>query len=315
MNFWTFDPLFVNDIAHPLTFDGDGGAVTDGTYAATARFFTGGVQFLNISEGGQAENNFFPTPWGAFTQRINGVVSNGYLNDWANTTVTVISGAFMWNLVVGWNQVCVPMNPNDDGADPDGAGPLLAYFGAFDALREVFADTADANTAIASRTGGNPSNYATFDYGGIENAGTDFALDYVHGYWIYATVAGVVTISAINVSAPGVDNVVTLSVGWNLLGFTHNYLSGGAMAGGWTNQPDANEFVTGIVDADLAIAGSNTKIVATWWLQATQWYNSYVYTDTFPGMATHNWVYDTTYAYGYFIWSDEADVITFPLAF
>jgi hypothetical protein len=274
-------------------------------------FGTAGVQYLNISEGGlelPVPNNF-PTPWGAFTQRINGVVSNGYLDDYENTTVLVQSGIFMWNLVIGWNQVCVPMNPNNDGGN--------AVFGAFDAARECWQDLSGADVSVASRTGGNPSNYAVFDNGSAEGAATDFAMDYVHGYWIWSNRAGVVTVAAQNVSAPGVDNVVALTAGWNLLGFTHNYMSGGALAGGWTNQPDANEFVTGVVDADVAIAGSEVQLIATWWVQATQWYNSYVYTDTFPGMATtaHNWVYDTNYAYGYFLWTDTVETVTFPLAF
>ncbi len=309
MNFWTFDPLFVNDANHPLTFDGDGGAVTDGTYTGSVQFFTGGLQFLNITEAGAAGVNPYLTPWGNVQTMVAGVLVNIWLDDWANTTVQVISGAFIWHLVVGWNQVCVPMDPVDDGGD--------LVFGAFDALREVNADTTDAACAIAHRTGGNPSNYQVFDYGLLETDGLNFAMNYVEGYWIYATIAGDVSIQAINVSAPGVDNVITLSVGWNLLGFTHNYMVGGAQAGGWNAVLNADDFVSGAVDADLDTAGSNVKIVATWWVQGTQWYNSYVETDTFPGMAgsVHDWTYDTTYAYGYFIWSDEADTITFLLTY
>jgi len=310
MNFWTFDPLFVNDVAHPLAFDGTGGAVADGTYTFTVTFFTPGVQFLNISEGGMAELNPYLTPWGDVQTLIGGVFVDIWYDDWENTTVFVQSGIFMWNLVVGWNQVCVPMDPNDDGGD--------LVFGAFDALREVNQDSTDALCAIAHRTGGNPSNYEVFDFGGLETDGNNFAMNYVEGYWIYATIPWIVTVNAQNISAWGVDNVITLTVGWNLLGFTHNYSVGGAMPGGWNVQPMANDFVDGTVDADLNTAvGAHVKIVATWWVQATQWYNSYVQTDTFPGMAgsIHDWTYNTNHAYGYFVWTDVADTITFDTEF
>jgi hypothetical protein len=311
MDFFSGDLLFVNDVAHPLTFDGTATA-TPGTYTATVTFGTGGLQYLNISEGGAAELNNFPTPWGAFTQSIAFATVDGWLDDYQNETIFIQAGAFIWNLDIGWNQICVPMDPTNDGVDP-GTG---AYFGAFDALREINAVTGDANCAIADRTGGNPSSYTTFDFGNVENGGNDFPMDYVHGYWVYSYVDMDVAVSAINVSVIG-DNVATLAVGWNLMGFTHDQLSGGAMAGGWTAQPTADDFATGVIDANLDVPGADTQIIATWWDQTTQWYNSYVYTDTFPGMVgeTQNWVYDTNYAYGYFLWSEGADVITFNVAY
>jgi hypothetical protein len=293
-----------------LTWNGLAGGL-GGTYTASVTFTTGGIQYLNISEGGAAEANPYLTPWGAFDVDPAGTVP-GYLNDWENTTVDVSSGAFIWNLVVGWNLVCVPMNPDNDGVDP-GTG---AYFGAFDALREIFDDLGDASTTIADRTGGNPSTYTTFDYGTAENVANDFAMDYVHGYWVYATVAGTVSVQAQNVSNLGVDNVVNIGVGWNLLGFTHNMMSGGAMAGGWTAQPTASDFTDGTIDAGLDIAGAQTQIISTWFIQATQRYNSYVTTDFFPGMVTHDWVYNTNYAYGYWVWSSAAVAgVTFNVAY
>ena len=305
MNFFTGAALFTNDVSHPLTFDGDGGAVTDGTYTGTVTFNSGGTQYLNISEGGSAEANPYLTPWGSFTQLIGGVVSDGYLNDWANGTIDISSGAFLWHLEVGWNMVCVPMSPTDTGGD--------GVFGAFDAMREVFDDTGDAACSIATRTGGNPSTYAMFDYGVAEGDGSNFAVDFTHGYWIYATIVGDVSISAINVTNLGVDNVVVLTVGWNLLGFTHNGQNGGAAPGGWTTQLTADDFTDGTVDADLDIAGADTQIIVTRWIQATQWYNSYVVTDTFPGMV--DWNYDSNYAHGYFLWSEGADTITFDVTY
>jgi hypothetical protein len=77
----------------------------------------------------------------------------------------------------------------------------------------------------------------------------------------------------------------------------------------WTN---------GAISATLGIGvGGNTKIVATEWLEAVapKWYNSYVVTTTFPGMATHNWLWDTAYSTqpgnGLFLWLTAPAVVTF----
>jgi hypothetical protein len=307
-DFISGDPLFVNDVAHPYTWNG---LVDGGQRLASVALVTGGWQWVNISEGGWeiGPQNPYLTPYGAFN--VPGTAVPGYLDDWENVTLWVDSGAFRWNLVVGWNQVCVPMNPDNDGAD--------GFFGAFDMLREVFDDTGDPASSAATRTGGNPSTYDTYDYvTANEFDATNIAFgacDYTSGYWIYATVAGVVTVQATNCSAVG-DNVAALAAGWNLMGFTHNYSVGGAMPGGWNAQPTAADYTTGVIDGNLLTGGAaGWQIIATWFIQATQRYDSYVENTFFPGMAAHNWVYDTNFAYGYWIWVANGVGVTFDVEF
>jgi hypothetical protein len=295
-NFYSDDLAFVNDAAHPFVWEGLADA---GTFTGAVTFNTAGVWYLNISEGGNSPAEVqYLTPWGAWDIDPLGAIP-GYLNDWDNTTVTVTSGVFLWNLVVGWNQICVPMNPDNDGAD--------LVFGMFDALREINADLPGAGGQIAARQiGTNPSAYNTFDFGNLETDIANLPLDYVHGYWVYVLVAGIVDVQAQNITAYGADNLVSLEAGWNLLGWTHNGSAGGAMAGGWNVQPTSAMFTNGAIWPALNIAGAPAKIVPSWFIQATQRYQSYVVTDTFPGMAPALWTYNTGFAYGYWVSTDVA---------
>jgi len=103
-------------------------------------------------------------------------------------------------------------------------------------------------------------------------------------------------------------------VGWNILGFTHNISSGGSQGGGWHKALRAQAFTNGSIAVGLNVTPRN-KLVATWWNAVPQWYNSYVVTTSFPGMPTHDWTYDTTYAYGYWLWSDAAVTVRFDAGF
>jgi hypothetical protein len=286
----------------PYSFNGiaDGGTHN----VPTLTLFSGGLQWINVSE---TTCDWYPTPWNNF-QVMTGfnaggapVYTAGWLDDFDNITVNVLSGGFDWNVVVGWNIVSVPQDPVNKGAN-------LA-FDSFDALNYCHWQLAGVtDLSLADRTG--PSTYNVFDYGQAE--GASFAMDGVHGYWVYSDVAGVCHFNSTNYSA-GLNNV-NAAAGWNLLGFTHNYVA-------WTVIPTAAMFTTGVIDADLNIAGPLTTIVATEWLElaAPQWYHSYVVTDTFPGMATHNWAWDFTYSTqpgnGFFLWVDAATAITFPVAY
>jgi hypothetical protein len=285
----------------PYVFDG---VADGGTHNDLLTLFSGGPQWINISE---TTCDFFPTPWGAIqmpTGFVGGVLqfADGWYDDYDNITVNVLAGGFDWNVVVGWNIVSVPQNPVEQGTS--------GTFDAYDAL-EFYASWQLAGftqLSLADRTG--PSAYNMFDYGQPEAAA--FAMDGVHGYWIYCDVAGIVHFNSTNYSAGA--NVVNAAAGWNLLGFTHNYVV-------WATVPTASMFTDGTVDAALDIAGALTNIIATEWLEAPadQWYHSYVVTDTFPGMLTHNWAWDFGYSSqpgnGFFLWVDAAAVVTFDVAF
>jgi len=259
-----------------------------------------GQRWLNVSEG--PDLNPYLTPWGAFYQ-YNGIL--GFLKDWDNVTINVTGAGFLWRLEQGWNLICVPANPVQKGGN--------GIFDSYDALNITFAITGDPGMSIANRLSGNPSAYEVFDMGMPENGA--FPMNGVHGYWLYLTAPGpfVVNVTAQNYSVVGA-NVVNLAVGWNLLGFTHNISTGGAQPGGWNSALSASHFTNGIVDSDLNVPPRN-KIVVTWWDPIVQWYHSYVVTPTFPGMPTHDWVYDTTYAYGYWVWTDAAVQITFDMQY
>jgi parallel beta-helix repeat protein len=272
---------------------------TPGTRAETITFgLPLGPRWLNVSEG--LDLNPYLTPWSAFYQYDG---TPGYLKDWDNVTISVTGAGFLWRLEQGWNLISVPANPVQKGGN--------GIFDSFDALNTCFAITSDPDMAIATRTGGNPSNYWVFDIGMPELSA--FPMDGVHGYWLYLSVPGpfVVNVTAQNYSVAGA-NTINLNVGWNLLGFTHNVSAGGARPGGWNSPLNANNFTDGSVDSDLNLPPRN-KLVATWWDAGTQWYQSYVVTPTFPGMPTKDWAYDTTYAYGYWVWTDAAVTVTFDM--
>jgi len=278
------------------TFDG----LASGTPGTRTETITLGLplgqRWLNVSEG--PDLNPFLTPWGAF-YLYNG--TPGFLKDWDNVTINVTGAGFLWRLELGWNLICVPASPVQKGGN--------GIFDSYDALNITFSVTADPGISIADRLGGNPSAYNVFDMGMPENVA--FPMDGVHGYWLYLSVPGpfVVSVIAQNYSTAGA-NVANLAVGWNLMGFTHNITGGGAQPGGWNSPLTASHFTNGNVDTDLDLPPRN-KLVATWWDAPVQWYHSYVVTTLFPGMPTHDWAYDTTYAYGYWIWSDSAIQVNF----
>jgi hypothetical protein len=222
--------------------------------------------------------------------------------------VNVLGGGFNWHLERGWNLVSVPADPVTKGTN--------ALFGAFDALAICFATTADPNGKVAMRNlGTNPSTYVEFTYGSPE-AG-EFAMGSVYGYWIYKSNAGTVDVNVVALNYSAGSNTVPLVVGWNLIGFTHNLGTTGGSSLVWTTIPTAQMYTNGVIAAFLTVGINNQKIVATWWNPTPQWYNSYVVTQTFPGMATRNWAYDTSNAraYGYWIWTGLAGTITFNVAY
>jgi hypothetical protein len=299
------DPALIGFV--PRTFDGTADA-TPGLDAQVITLFNGPAIWLNVSEGGAelpVPDNFL-TPWGGFSVHINFAILDGWLKDYDNITVQVLVGGFDWDLQQGWNIVSLPQEPTlRVGAN--------LFFDSEDALENCFLTTADPNMQLATRVlGTNPSTYTVYDYGTGE--GSAFALDSVHGYWVYLAVAGpfVVHFDSINWSAPGSDTVAC-DAGWNLLGFTHNYIT-------WTNIPTASDFTDGTIDVDFTTGGAaGNKIVATDWNQAPQWYNSYVTTTTFPGMPVHDWVWDTGYSgqpgNGFWLWIEVPASLTFPIAY
>jgi hypothetical protein len=276
----------------------------------------GPLCWINITEGGDelpAPDNFLTT-WGPITSQINGVPVDMYLKDYDNITLQVLIGFFTWELVQGWNIVSAPQLAVGYG--------LNAVFDADDAMNHCFDYTQDANMAMAQRVlpGTNPSTYVVNDYGIGEAAA--FLIDEVHSYWFYCSIvpvfSGIIPFNSTNYTTGVWDPVglrwsmpCPIEVGWNLIGFTRNYTTLG-----WVVPPTASMFTDGTIDPDLDIAGAIFKIVATDWNQAPQWYNSYVATDAFPGMPTHNWAWDFAYdpnnpGNGFFLWSDTAVTLDF----
>jgi hypothetical protein len=302
------DPSFVPPAAR--TFNG---VLTGGTATDSLTLFTAPSQWINISE---TTCDWYPTPWNNFNVMTgfdavgNPLYTAGWLKDFDNITVNVLSGGFDWHVVVGWNLISVPQDPVLKGTS--------GTFDAWDAINLYILPQIPTATdiAIATRTG--PSTYTICDLTSIEVGA--FAMDGVHGYWVYSDVAGPaggVHVNALNYSAGlvlvgGVWTMPVLTAaGWNILGHTHNYTA-------WVNTPDAVEWTNSVIDADLNVPAL-TKIVATEWLEdaAPQWYHSYVVTPTFPGMATHNWGWDMSYSTqpgnGLFLWTSAAVTINFDL--
>jgi hypothetical protein len=270
----------------------------------------GGWWWMNVSEGGQLfPDTFFLTDWGAWW--LDPLLTiPGWLKDWDNITVYIIPGGFDWELSLGWNLVSCPQNATY--RDPAGVNP---FFDSQDALNwtnlymiNILGLPGDPALVMADRTGGNPSTYATYDLDTGEGAA--FAVDSVHGYWVYSSLAGPNIIHFDSINATTIVGTQTINcdlfAGWNLQGFQHNYTAGV----GWTVWPTASMFTDGTVDAGLDIAGAPTKIVATEWEEPIQWYTSYVVEDIFPGMADKNWVWDQFTmdpGVGFWLWV-EADI-------
>jgi len=303
MNFHSNDPLFQNDWNHPLRFDGIGGSVTDGYYSGSVVFFSAGENYLNISEGGQSEMNPYLTPWGDFSQSIDFSFVKGWSDDWETSIVFCLGGArIWWNLRYGWNLLSLPLNPRSFQYGSNG------IFDSFDALNLIYASNADLNLRMLKRLPGVQPTFAVFDYGQPESAA--FAMDGVHSYWVWTEAAAYVMFYGQDWAAPA--NTIVLNIGWNALGFPHQYPY-------WDQIPTASDFTDGTIDADLDIAGSNQKIIASQWNAVTQKFISYVVTDSFPGIQSKNWQWDfSEFSFpgnGLMLWTDEADQITFPMTF
>ncbi len=284
------------------TFDGVATA-TPGTATDMLTLWTPPQQTIRIGENGLASNDM-PSSLGNYGPvNIGGVSTPVFTDDWDQITLNIMGDSFDWDVVVGWNIVSVPMDPVFKG--------LNGVFDGADALAACNAVLADPALALASRS--DLGVYTVIDLSTAEGAA--FALDGVHGYWVYGEAAGwdvagptdLVNFLALNYAAVGF-NTVNAVAGWNLLGFTHNFGTGT-----WN--------VAGNLDADYlttALPGvaMTTKIVATQWDNAAQYYYSYVVTPTFV-MPSRNWNWDFSYsampANGFYLWLDAPAAITFPM--
>lgn len=299
MAFFSSDPLFINNAAHPYTWDGTSSA-TPGTYTGYVSMYSTGTQYINLTEGGYGESNPYLTPWWAFDIHHDGIIQPGWKDDWENITLSTTTQGFDWLLVNGWNYVSCPMDPLIKGSN--------GIFDAYDAMNLCYAMTNDSSMYIKDRIAGtNPSEYNIFFYG--DNESSAFSMDSVHGYIIRTNVTGshLIHFNATNYSAPDANEVFLFS-GWNLLGFTHNYTP-------WNRVPRAKHFTDGTIDPDLNIDGPLTKIIVTEWIRESQYNNSYVNADSFPGLEKYNWYWDFSYSgqpgNAFWLWVETNLTLTF----
>jgi hypothetical protein len=290
---WTSsDPLFVAPANRVFNGIANAGTATD-----SLTLWTAPQQSIRIGENGLASNDFL-TPWGDFGPvQIGGVSTPVYYDDWDEILLNILADSFDWNLVIGWNIVSAPMDPIMKGTN--------GIFDGADALAECNLDVPDPALALATRTGA--GTYTVIDLSVPEAAA--FAIDGVHGYWVYSEVGGIVNHMALDYDlvANPTANVLNAAAGWNLVGFTHNF-------GAWT-VPTASDFCDGTIGAGL---GAATKIVATQWDYSAQWYYSYVVTPTFV-MPSRDWVWDFSYSAmpgnGFYLWLEAPAVITFNVIY
>jgi hypothetical protein len=284
-----------------------------GFLGVTQIFFPGDLWYMNVSEGGQIfPDTLFLTDWGAWWLDPMMTIP-GWLKDWDNITIFIQIGNFQWELEQGWNLVSCPQNGTFRAA-----GGIDDGFDSMDALNwtNIYLFTFlgvgwDHQLVMADRTGGNPSTYVTYDLDTGE--GPAFALDTVHGYWVYTSLAGpnIINFDSVNATTnvgPDLQSVDAFA-GWNLQGWQHNYTTLG-----WTVVPTASMFTDGTVDPALDIAGPFAKIVATEWIEPIDWYMSYVVEDAFPGMPTKNWVWDMfslNPGCGFWLWVDQDITYTY----
>jgi hypothetical protein len=59
----------------------------------------------------------------------------------------------------------------------------------------------------------------------------------------------------------------------------------------WSAGLTARDWADGVVDVD--VDGDMGLVIATRWAPATQWYQSYVHSPTFPGIGARDWGWDT----------------------
>jgi hypothetical protein len=274
----------------------------------------GGWWWMNVSEGGQLfPDTFFLTDWGAWW--LDPLLSiPGWLKDWDNLTVYIFPGGFDWELSLGWNLVSAPQNGTfravggvDDGFDSMDALNWTNLY-----MINILGLAGDPGLVMADRTGGNPSTYATYDLDTGEGAA--FAVDTVHGYWVYCSLVGgpyIIHFDSINATTlPGTTlTTCDLFAGWNLQGFQHNYT--GNLS--WGFFPLAHNFTDGSISANLNVPAL-AKIVATEWEEPIQWYTSYVVEIGFPGMPSKDWVWDQFTAnpgVGFWLWVPADLTITY----
>ena len=303
----------------------DGTTTTNGFFTGLMTlYFPGGPWYINVSEGGQIwPDTFYLTDWGIAGEFYIDPVGliPGWLKDWDNITINLQVGGFDWLLSTGWNLVSQPQNASFR------TGGNLDFFDSEDALNwtnlyliSTFG-VADPGLVMADRLGGNPSTYALYDL----DTGPGWAVDCIHGYWVYLSIAGsyVIHFDSTNATTTGISpptQDAAIAGGWNLMGFQHNYTH----VAGWAVIPTASMFTDGTVDlsgfldhADIP-PGARTKLVITMWSQA-KWYNSYVVDTGFPGMISKNWAWDFSYSQnpgnGLWIWSDAGGVMTYSTVF
>ena len=278
-----------------------------------------GMWFINVSEGGESPpdaDTQYLTPWGEWYVDPMHTIP-GYWRDFKNITLNIMSGGgFDWYLTEGWNLVSCPQKP----VFKIGTNP---FFDSQDALNwtnmcllNMFG-IMDPSLTILNRIGGNPSAYQTYNYSDPEALA--FEIDTVHGYWVYYSLFSPVSIHFDAINATTTDGYVdvSLSSGWNLLGFQHNYTSMG-----WNNQPTARDFTDGTISNQLCLdryGGFLNKIVVSRWERNTQSYQSYVATTTFLGLSQNDWDWDFSYSSmpgnGYMIWVDQPVTMTYSALF
>jgi hypothetical protein len=248
-----------------------------------------GNHWLNVTERDLLGANPYLTPWGGFADDNNG--RRGWLDDWANATVSVQGGGFDWRLTDGWNLVSAPQNAVRRVG-------LNAYFDAQDAIEECVADGVnDPNLKIATKTNTiAPSTYTTYTRGDLETSPTNFQMQSTKGYWIYVSPGTlfaplIVHFDALDWPSNGTI-ALNLANNWNLIGFPHN-----RSLVDWSNGLSATDFAMGVVDPDIdvqQIGGTQARVVITYWFHETQMYQSFVRQQDpwFPGVAARDWAWE-----------------------
>jgi hypothetical protein len=290
--------------SNDTTFASPPSAWFNGTASATPGTWTGnlvlsepGFKYINVTENDLSD--FYLTPFDAIAYQIGGVAVPGYLKDWDNITVFVLAGGFDWNCVAfGWNIVSAPQDPLSKGTD--------AIFDAGDALQVCWNHNGTNDNALQIAERQVDGSYITWT---IPDGEGGFPIDGVHSYWVYAEVAQIVTFLALDYAYGGGDNILAAAMGWNMVGFTHNYTT-------WTWIPNSAMFMNATIDADLA---GVDKIIATQWDYSTQMYVSYVEQAGFPGMPEKLWSWDLSYSNqpgnGLFLWLEAGVTIEFNVLF
>ena len=139
------------------------------------------------------------------------------------------------------------------------------------------------------------------------------SLNHSVGFWLYVTTVGdgQLCVGGAGYAVP-TSTSIYLYVGWNLVGFPHDY----SALVDWSAGLTASDFTGGVVDAD--VDGATVLIIATYWDPATQWYQSYVESPTFPGIVARDWSWDlyvnsNNPGVGCWLWVASACVLDFDV--